>query len=925
MAGNPFDEEPTGNPFDSPRGPDVLGTVAPAVQAFTGVPSALVKPAVEGVAGTAASLMDIPRALVIDPLTKSAKIIAAIPKGEEATRQAGEYTPEEQRRLISGLGGAAGFAAGGPAMRLAGPLEALLGRKGAATAAGALAGTLGAGTDAALRARLSSASPTQPLGQPNDPSTLGAVAFGAGAGGILARLFGAADPELAKNFPRSANPFSAPTERIRALDTGAEPPASLGPTPYRAMPQGPPAPANLEAAGPFAHLEMGPGRTIAHMIEEQQTRAATKAARAIQNIGDAGTADLGLKDRMALGQMLDGQPVDTPLQNPQGVKAAFDAIRKETQPIIPAMRQAGADVGQISQYYPRMPVPADALATGAKRAEMAYILPKRIPGLKPEEALPLIDDWRKFIDSGGKEGGELVVDAYNRVQAAAKAGKVPQLGTSWAELEAERAAQGTAAPGAQAAAPEAKSITLKQLRRMMAGSSNPKFSNIDFSRVGSMFYDPDPVTALPRYLSGAHDRVASAQVFGPANEHFEAQVARLPGRAAQDLARGQFLAARGAAEVPDAGLQGIGRALRSGGSYLMSVPSAMRNLTQGGNTGLTTDLLRTGLAYADLPAGYRAGLGAGATGEHALQGFVQSLGGEAGSSGGYLKGIGMTGTETVNRSGASGAASGKGIGFDLTKVKGYAQHMADLATGRRAPTMAERLAGQGPEFARGELSRMFVRPEDIGPNGKLTQEGIDRAAYWITRRSQFVMNPADLPSLLTTSELGRTAGQFKPFSILQNRMMVKETLDRLRSPVPGDRARALRNLAILATVYQGLGEGSANARAAFRNAVPTLAGKRPLSRIFERAQPPKSFLDRLVQNQSEMGGIGAASDFFGSLDYTPSEYLAGPAPSQAVRVLADVKKLGEGGNLSDSEKRRLVRLAPYIGPPLQDIAVPRKK
>jgi hypothetical protein len=923
MGKNLYDDAPpVGNLYDNaPQVSEDGFTSAPAEgtakpSGRQSLPGKVIQAALEGTAGTAASLINMPRGLLIDPAAKSLRGLMAIPKGPEAVKKATDYTPAEMARLISGTGGLAGLLTGGAASRLEEPLVAALGNKAGMTATGALAGAAGAGADATVRT-------TAETGRPQIGPIAGATAFGGAAGGIAGRFLGRQDPELRANFPRAANPFSAPTDRIQALDTGAVPPATLGPTPFRAEPQGPMAPPSTQAAGPFAHLEMGPGRTIAHMLDEQATRAATIPARSIENLRTAGLDKLDPSDRMALGRLLDGQKVEpAAIKDVAAVKKAFDAVRQETAPIIPAMRAAGGKVGSIEQYYPRVPMPTDALAKGLPRQQMIEALPHRIPGgVTPEEAKALVDDYREFTDSGGTRGGQLIVNAMNKVIEAGKSAKATasqaraatQMGTFASELEAERAASHEmyGSPAAPPTVPKAGEVTtpaggisLKQLQQSLSHSTNPKSSNLDYSRtpLGSLFYDPDPVRAIPQYLTSAHDRLSAAQVFGPNNEHVNAEFDKIPHPAANRLARQQFLAARGAAEVPDAGLAPLASTLRAGGSHLMTPLSSVRNLTQGANTALVTSPGATARSYLNLPKSYAQGRGSGAVGEHALQGFVEQMGGEKGATGSYLKNIGMTGTENVNRAGSSGAAGGAG---------NYAQSMVDALKGKNAA------------FAQGELSRLHVRPEDI-VDGKLTQHGLDRASYWATRRSQFVMSPADLPSMLTTSELGRTVGQFKPFSILQGKMLAKETLDRLRSPVPGDRARGLRNLAILATIYPALGEVSADTRAALRNAVPTAMGKRPVSKLFERAQKPTDAIDRLQQNASEMGGIGAASDFFQSLDFNPLEYVAGPSLSQGTRVLGDLNTLAKKGKLPNSEKRRLARLLPYVGWAAQDVLVPKK-
>lgn len=885
---------------------------------------------IRGIAGTAASLANVPRAFLVDPLAKTVAGVAAIPKGPEAVTKATTYTPQEQERLISGAGGLLGLITGDLAMPAVGPLAKMagLGPKAAATATGAVAGGLAGLNDAATRSVLH--------GKVDVPSMVGGAGAGLAGGAFLGRMFGTMDPRLTELYPRSANPFSAPLERLAALDTGAQAPATLGPVPFRPKPldlpssPGPVAPRVPEgtadafsrlralgsvpaqpqpAAGPFDYLGMGPGRTLAHMARERTTEATTGAARAIENVHQSGLGDLSSGDRILLHRMMQqaeqapkpaigpkigtstaeleaerqaggemfGNPAGKPpapkvplvqwsdFENPALAKQALARTQAELRPIIPAFRKAGGQAGEVPNFYPRVDAPLELLASPKSpvRRDVAQNLVAMGGAKNDAEAQQAIDAFVRFRIQPNDADAAILHRTY-----------------------------------AQAGIP----TTTAGLRKSLTARPDPLVPSLVFQRgeVPNLFYDPDPARAIPAYLEGAHHALASARTFGPEmasagqlGRHAEAQLARIADPMAQQLARHQLLSALGAAEAKDPGFAtAAGNVARQGASTLMSPLTAMRNTTQGPSGSLlTTDLPSVLKAYAKIGDSYAQGRGAGAVGEHALQGFVGNLGG-GNFTERYLKGIGMTASENLNRA----TSSGSGIA--------YAQKMVKQLL---SPNLNKRA------FAQAELSRMGVRPEDVVA-GRLTPHGMDRAAYTNTRASQFVMDPGDLPSVLTTSEPGRLAGQYKGFPILQAKLLARETIDRLRSPVPGDKARALRNLAILGTVYPLMGEASADLRAGAKNLPATLAKKRPLAKLFERSQPPKTVLARILQNEQEMGGVGVLSDALQSLDYTPTEYATGPAVARGLRIVQALNAASKG----KANKRQLRDLLPPgVGPFVQ--------
>lgn len=929
-------------PQPQPLTADLFHVAAPDVAAPPNLTQSLGGAAIEtglrGTAGLVNSLVNMPRGFIVDPLVKTAQGLAAFPQGSEAVRRATTYTPEERQRLISATGGLLGLLTADLAVPAIAPLAkaAGMGPKAAATVTGAGSGALAGMNDAATRSLLQ--------GNVDLPSIVGGTGAGLAGGAFLGRMFGTMDPRLSALYPRSANPFSAPLERLAALDTGAQAPAALGPVPFRAKPLDlPPSPAPVAppvaegtpdafsrlralgppptqpptgaAQGPFDYLGMGPGRTLAHMARERTTEATTNAARAIENVHQSGLGDLSTADRILLSRMMQQGEQQAPraitprigtsraeleaerqagsaltggvakapvpslppvawsdFENPEGARSALSAMQAELRPIIPAFRQAGGQAGEVGNFYPRVDAPLELLASPRSpvRRDVAQNLMAMGGAKNDAEAQQAIDALVRFRLQPNDADAAILHRTYEQAGVPA---------------------------------------TTDALRESLTARPDPLVPSLVFHRgeVPNLFYDPDPARAIPAYLEGAHHALASAQTFGPEmasagqlGRHAEAQLARIADPVAQNLARHQLLAALGAAEAKDPGFATAGgAALRQGASTLMNPLSAMRNATQGPSGSLlTTDLPSLLKAYARIGDSYAQGRGAGAVGEHALQGFVGNLGGGSFTEN-YLKGIGMTGSENLNRA----TSSGSGIA--------YAQKMAQQLL---SPNLNKRA------FAEAELSRMGVRPEDIGPGGRLTPHGADRAAYTATRASQFVMDPGDLPSVLTASEPGRLAGQYKGFPILQAKLLARETVDRLRSPVPGDRARALRNLAILGTVYPLMGEASADTRAAAKNVLPVLLGKRPASKLFERSQPPKSVLDRILQNEQEMGGIGVLSDALQSLDYSPTEYATGPAIARASRI-AQALSAASKGKANARNVRDL--LPPGVGPFVQPFVDPR--
>jgi hypothetical protein len=193
---------------------------------------------------------------------------------------------------------------------------------------------------------------------------------------------------------------------------------------------------------------------------------------------------------------------------------------------------------------------------------------------------------------------------------------------------------------------------------------------------------------------------------------------------------------------------------------------------------------------------------------------------------------------------------------------------------------AESLALQslkGNKKASGLLTQMGINPQEVRiQNGVLTEAQQIKAARNIVERTQFKVDPQDLPGFASTP-LGRIATQFKSFSYNQTAFIGREVLDPL---LKGDALPLFRLLSV------GIPVGATSL---------TLKDK---IRMKQDSQEPNPF-KQVWSAFNAAGGLGITSDFYNNLiDYNSNtksgdqvnvaKSLGGPTVGTALDVAGNI-------------------------------------
>ena len=410
--------------------------------------------------------------------------------------------------------------------------------------------------------------------------------------------------------------------------------------------------------------------------------------------------------------------------------------------------------------------------------------------------------------------------------------------------------------------------------RYFKASRQQRYGNLERAReIDLPFYDPNPKRVLPKYLASTERRLADAEVLGPNLEKVDQLLGTIKNPDVQDLMRRMVKVIRPGANQ---GEQLAGKALdftRGISTTRLSPLSGITNLGQSSNSYLASDaksFLKGFTKAIFTKEGRRLPIESGNLAESVLRAIQQQAGGDSRLVGGYLKAIGFTQTEQLNRRIGSnvGAEYGKSLYKKLLKN----------------PTN---------KLIRSELQDLELNPDDLLKTG-FNKDSVLRAAKVFTDRTQFRSREIDLPSIATTTPIGKNLAQFKTFAFQQSRFISKQTIGQLKT----NPRRALRNIAILATVYPLTGEAIADLRS-------IISGKERTNRGIER----------YVEDAAQVGAFGIIYDAIKSASFEGGvgKFLLGPTLSGILDNIDLTKKSLDKG-FSDAEKRDYIRQIPGVGP-----------
>jgi len=143
--------------------------------------------------------------------------------------------------------------------------------------------------------------------------------------------------------------------------------------------------------------------------------------------------------------------------------------------------------------------------------------------------------------------------------------------------------------------------------------------------------------------------------------------------------------------------------------------------------------------------------------------------------------------------------------WPLTKTEKFNRIWSSVAGAKYAESL-EKIVNAGGPAAQDALTRLnsLVSKEIAPVNGKieLSMEDLSRAAYNMTKKTQFGFDLAEMPWWVGTN-VGSLAFQFKSFAYNQTRLLANSTIGELRSGNPG---RAFSNMIAIGTLFGMSGE-----------------------------------------------------------------------------------------------------------------------
>lgn len=689
------------------------------------------------------------------------------------------------------------------------------------------------------------------LSRMHDLSTTGVTPKGGGS--AIADLIGLG-PEVNKG--RMENPLRSVEERTKAAGTPGEKIMQL------------------------FHAADDQGATASGVVNRELRTAGLNKRSLVSHIPILGREARAAEDRVAqithdlsIGKL---NPEDL---TPEDLKV-FE-VWKKYRPTVPMRgRAAGLDVGELENYFPQNAPAPEQLRPGSKLRKDVLDNAVRNRGYATrEEAAQALDDWRQFVKSGGRRGG----DKYAAKMVAD--GRAPNIDT-------------------------AKGRMLRFARK----GGVKKNQNLEFSREFDFdFYDPDPRRALPTYVENAETRIAEAKNFGPELEKLDALKDQIADPHANQALGKLIDTLRGAndTESPTFGGKAIRTARMAAALKIANPLSALRNLTQGLNTLTSTDLPSTAEGYirSAMRKGKDLAIESSAVSERSLHNSHRAMG-----SDGFVDKLltigGFKPAELVNRSGSANAH------FI------YARKMA-----------RNLVKNPGDGFAASELRRLGVDPAEVLVQEGLTEQQGRIAAKRGTDLTQFRQRPMDLPAVMTEHPIGRLLTQFKGFAFQQGRFLAQETLDRLRTGNPQQVARGIRNIGILAVAYPLTGEGLNQLRALVNGKQSDTGSLQEwLQAIKEgvasddpeaKMEAARLFAQRYGEDFAQTGGFGLTGDIVQSLNYDNLlGWIVGPAIQTGANAIQTGYHAATGKDVTDYEKRKLLREVPLVGPALANRVYP---
>ncbi len=585
---------------------------------------------------------------------------------------------------------------------------------------------------------------------------------------------------------------------------------------------------------------------------------------------------------------------------PKGTtKKLFEDTFRSSQGVIERSGPAGAEISRLLNAADKQ----KDFASGFAKNKLKTAL----NGLETDE----LDTFADVVQGYAKpvsERQKQAVDAWNQISAdVAKQAKKSGLDMNIREnyfphmtLELSNADKRVIAQemvdGGKAKTVAEALQDLENQSGSLGSQAQRRYGNLELPRETDLPYNRSP-NVLMDYVEGAYGRIADAKHFGK-DDSYLYELARAAGTQGGDANQvtkylDQILGKnqQGNWSKKLTSLQTI--------TKLSPVTSAI-NLTQNLSTWLRTDtgtMLKTMKNVITNPKGAYAN--ARRVGEITddMSKELQDVAGTGNAAAGWIRLIGMQGTEKFNRVMAVNA--GMEYGKKLAKQ-----------------------AANGSGAALRELDRLGIKPSQI-KNGELTEEGLKTIGREVSKTTQFATGAGELPYFWRTN-VGKVATQFKSFAFKQTGFMKDEAKRGASEFAKGNVKPLINALAVFGIAAPIAGEIVNDWKSIMRNKkredVDSLT-ERYLSNI--AAASSFGLLDSTSALFGEFGPQGTISTIGGpTAGDIAKTAVAGYDASEGIKNYDPEKSLDENLDPKNTTKRNLVKAIPGVGQTLSNTFIP---
>jgi hypothetical protein len=425
-----------------------------------------------------------------------------------------------------------------------------------------------------------------------------------------------------------------------------------------------------------------------------------------------------------------------------------------------------------------------------------------------------------------------------------------------------------------------------QILRQVTSRRNRPYGNLEMERLADLPGYRRTKEALFGYLDSAANRISQVETFGQGDENALELINKIADQGYDaDAAKALFDIAVNAAKYGTYQTK-ISGALRGFNTVTKLGLGALTNIGQNVNTATVVGVRRT---LAHIPEA----LFSTAAKEDALR-----------------AGVTVDGVINAMREGTGvvGGVLGKVTAPGFNQVEKFNRTLAYQAGVDFAEDLAQR-AAKGSDWAKKSLGKLGLDANDVAARGALTDAERQTAGRAIVERTQFKVDPQDLPGW-ASSPFGRVVAQFRSFSYNQSAFLGREII---KPALEGDVAPLARFLVAGGLAGMSLKE--------VRNAI---TGR-------ESEQDPTK---RVIGYYQQVGGLGLASDVVtGLLPQNAQKLDRDRAVSMALGTLGGptIGDIAEGyGSLAMLAAKRdpvplgrwALRHIPVAGPTVQNYVLP---